>query len=209
MTSTFTSNKNLDQPALGDDINTWYIPVNNNFSILDSALAGQTVISGLTGSNRTLTQAELVPSQIVLQGTLTANIKIIIPASAWTSYAPNKISGSWVFYNATTNTGGPWTITLQCSTQAAPTVATGSVVNLPQGYSSAVYSDGTSVYYSDNRPLGVPTGGSGDEIFFVNGQTVTADYTIPTNYNAVTAGPVTINSGVTVTIPGGSTWAVV
>lgn len=209
MTSTYTTNKNLDQPALGDDINTWYIPVNNNFTILDSALAGQTVITGLAGSNRTLTQAELVPSQIVLQGVLSANIKVIIPASAWTSVSPNKISGAWNIYNATTNSGGPWTITLQCSTQAAPTVATGAVVNLPQGYSSAVYSDGTNVYYSDNRPLGVPTGGSADEIFFVNGQTVTADYTIPTNYNAVTAGPVTINSGVTVTIPGGSTWAVV
>jgi hypothetical protein len=44
--------------------------------------------------------------------------------------------------------------------------------------------------------------------FFVNPTTVSADYTIPTNYNAMTAGPITVNSGVTVTVPSGSTWVV-
>lgn len=45
--------------------------------------------------------------------------------------------------------------------------------------------------------------------FFVNPTTVSANYTIPTNYNAMTAGPITVNSGVTVTVPSGSTWTVV
>ena len=44
--------------------------------------------------------------------------------------------------------------------------------------------------------------------FFVNPTTVSANYTIPTNYNAMTAGPITVNSGVTVTVPSGSTWTV-
>jgi hypothetical protein len=38
---------------------------------------------------------------------------------------------------------------------------------------------------------------------------VTTDYTISTNYNAGTFGPVTINGGITVTIPDGSTWTVI
>ena len=45
--------------------------------------------------------------------------------------------------------------------------------------------------------------------FFENGQTVTGDYSISANCNAMSAGPVTINSGVTVTIPSGSTWVIV
>ena len=45
--------------------------------------------------------------------------------------------------------------------------------------------------------------------FFVNPTTVSANYTIPTNYNAMTSGPITVNSGVTVTVPSGSTWTVV
>lgn len=56
---------------------------------------------------------------------------------------------------------------------------------------------------------GAATGGGTDKIFMNNGQSVTTDYTIPTNYNAGTFGPVTVNSGVTVTVPTGSTWSIV
>ena len=42
-----------------------------------------------------------------------------------------------------------------------------------------------------------------------NSQTVTADYTITNGYNAVSAGPITIASGVTVTVGTGETWTVV
>ena len=56
---------------------------------------------------------------------------------------------------------------------------------------------------------GGATGGGSDDIFYENGQTVTTNYTLTTNKNAVTAGPVSINSGVTVTIPSGSSWVVV
>jgi len=53
------------------------------------------------------------------------------------------------------------------------------------------------------------SGGGTDNIFFLNGITVTTNYTLPTNYNAGTFGPVTVNNGVTVTIPSGSVWTVV
>ena len=52
-------------------------------------------------------------------------------------------------------------------------------------------------------------GGGSDSVFFENDQTVTTNYTLTTNKNAVTAGPVTVNSSVTVTIPSGSSWVVV
>ena len=58
-------------------------------------------------------------------------------------------------------------------------------------------------------PIGTAAGGGADRVFLENGKTVTTNYTITTNYNAVTAGPVTVNSGVTVTIPSGSTWSIV
>ncbi len=53
------------------------------------------------------------------------------------------------------------------------------------------------------------TGAGGDQIFVENGQAVTASYTLPVGYNAMTTGPVAINAGVTVTIPDGSVWAVI
>ena len=56
---------------------------------------------------------------------------------------------------------------------------------------------------------GGATGGGNDQIFIENGQTVTTDYTISTNFNAGTFGPISINSGVTVTVPTGSVWTVI
>jgi len=43
----------------------------------------------------------------------------------------------------------------------------------------------------------------------VNNATVNTSYTIPSGYNAISAGPVTVASGVTVTVPSGSVWAIV
>ena len=51
--------------------------------------------------------------------------------------------------------------------------------------------------------------GAKDGIFWENEQTVTQDYTITAGRNAGTFGAVTINSGVTVTVPTGSRWVIV
>ena len=53
------------------------------------------------------------------------------------------------------------------------------------------------------------TGGGSDNIFWENDQTVTTNYTITNGQNAMSAGPITINSGVTVTIGTGEAWTVV
>ena len=51
--------------------------------------------------------------------------------------------------------------------------------------------------------------GVASAVFYENPQTITANYTITTNSNAMAAGPITIASGVSVTIPSGSVWTVV
>lgn len=56
---------------------------------------------------------------------------------------------------------------------------------------------------------GGATGGGSNAVFFENDQTVTANYTITAGKNAMSAGPITIGAGVTVTIPAGSNWTVV
>lgn len=52
-------------------------------------------------------------------------------------------------------------------------------------------------------------GGGNNPVFFENDQTVTVSYTITTGKNAMSAGPITINTGVTVTVPTNSTWVIV
>lgn len=55
----------------------------------------------------------------------------------------------------------------------------------------------------------MPVGGGSDHIFYENGTNVTTNYTITSGKNAMSAGPVTINNGVVVTIPTSSVWTVV
>mgnify|MGYP003145799348 FL=1 len=72
--------------------------------------------------------------------------------------------------------------------------------------------NGTGVLSYVDPPASA-TGGGSDKVFYENSTTVTANYTIGTTFgataNAMSAGPVTINSGVTVTVPSGSTYTVV
>jgi hypothetical protein len=56
---------------------------------------------------------------------------------------------------------------------------------------------------------GGATGGGSDDAFYENTNTITSNYTITTGKNAMSAGPITINTGVTVTIPTGSTWSII
>ena len=55
---------------------------------------------------------------------------------------------------------------------------------------------------------GGATGNGGDQVFLQNSQTVTASYQIPSGKNASTVSPITINGGVSVTVPSGSRWVV-
>ena len=56
---------------------------------------------------------------------------------------------------------------------------------------------------------GGATGGGSDQIFYENGQTVTTDYELTASTNAMSAGPISINSSVTVTVPSGQVWTIV
>lgn len=56
---------------------------------------------------------------------------------------------------------------------------------------------------------GGATGAPGNSVFFLNDQTVTGNYTIPDTKNAGTFGPVTVNTGVVVTVPSNSVWSIV
>ena len=83
-----------------------------------------------------------------------------------------------------------------------------------QGSSGQVLAtDGAGVLSYVDQSGGGAVGGGSDKLFMENGTTMTTNYTIGTEFgataNAVSAGPITINSGVTLTIPAGSTYTVV
>lgn len=55
---------------------------------------------------------------------------------------------------------------------------------------------------------GGATGAGSDQIFYLNGQTVNTSYSIPSGKSAMSTGPITLASGVVVTIPTGSRYVV-
>ena len=96
--------------------------------------------------------------------------------------------------------------------QAPATVSSSLTWTLPSadaavdGY--ALVSDGSGTLRWAAAGAGAVGGGS-DEIFWENDQTITQDYTISNSKNAGSFGPITIQSGVTVTVGSGETWTVV
>jgi len=94
-------------------------------------------------------------------------------------------------------------------TVSGNTSLTGIKANNSLGTSGQVLkTNGTSAYWDAAGGAGAVGGGS-DKVFYENDITVTTNYTIGTNKNAMTAGPITINSGVVVTVPSGSVWTIV
>ena len=51
-------------------------------------------------------------------------------------------------------------------------------------------------------------GGGSDEVFVENAMVVTTDYELTSGKSASSVGPITINSGVTITIPSGQNWVI-
>ena len=51
-------------------------------------------------------------------------------------------------------------------------------------------------------------GGGNDSVFQMNGMTVTQDFEFPDGQSAMSVGPITINSGVEVTVPDGQNWVI-
>ena len=90
------------------------------------------------------------------------------------------------------------------------------VATFPSSQGSAnqvLATDGAGVLSYVDQSGGGAVGGGSDKLFMENGTTMTTNYTIGTEFgataNAVSAGPITINSGVILTIPAGSTYTVV
>jgi hypothetical protein len=187
MASTFSVNKNLELPGNGDYVNTWNIPLNGDMTILDNALGGMTSLNATSGS------AVLTPTQyqkliLNVSGSIGANVVYTIPSG---------VGGQWVVKNLTS---GGWSVIIASGGGGA----SAEVVN---GTICLVACDGTNAYIPTNTS--VPTGGNSNQAFYLNDITVTSNYTIPAGKNAGTFGPVTIASGVSVTVPSGSYWSIV
>ena len=108
-------------------------------------------------------------------------------------------SGNYVIYDVST---GAASLPVGTTAQRPGTPSSGmfrfnSTANQFEGYNGSSWGS-----------VGGASGANGNSIFYENDQTVTANYTITSGKNAISSGPITINSGITVTIPSGSNWVI-
>jgi hypothetical protein len=150
---------------------------------------------------------------------LTVNAAVIAGGNSGTAgqYLTSNGSGN-VYWSspgaASVNTAAQYTFTNTIAITANLTVNGAVIAGGNSGSAGQVLtSNGTgNVYWStvtSSSGGGGATGGDSNAAFYENATTITANYTLTTGKNAGTFGPVTINSGVTVTVPSGSVWTIV
>jgi hypothetical protein len=93
---------------------------------------------------------------------------------------------------------------------------TSTATNLYPLFASATTGTAANVYTSNAQYLFKPSTGElsvkaprASNGIVVNSATISSDYTIATGDNGMSAGPVSVNSGITVTVSSGSVWTVV
>ena len=76
-------------------------------------------------------------------------------------------------------------------------------------FNSATGALGATSYTGDGSNLTGVASAVADGCIYENSQTISNNYTITTNKNAMSAGPITVASGATLTVPSGSTYTIV
>lgn len=163
--------------------------------------SGQVLTSGAAGAPTWTSQSSLSvgsASTATTAGNVTGTVAIGNGGTGATTAAQALIN----LGERTAATGA--LLTPVGTTAQRPTAATGhfrfnTTLGQFEGYNGSAW----------GKVGGGATGGGTDDVFVENGQTVNTDYTLTSNKNAMSAGPITIASGITVTVPAGSNWAIV
>ena len=109
----------------------------------------------------------------------------------------NMVDGGGVELYFNTTPGGA----AKLATTNTGVTVTGTVA------ATAFTGDGSQL---SNLPPSAPVGGSAsNKVFFENDKVVSVNYQITSTKNAMTAGPVSVNAGIAVTVPSGCSWTIV
>lgn len=146
-------------------------------------------------------------------GSIAGTTLSIATVSTGSLYVGAEISGSGITAGTRitafgTGTGGAGTYTV------TPSQTTSTVVIVDTPVTGMIRFNSTLTSFEGYNGTqwgtigGGATGGGPDAVFNLNDKVITTSYTIASTKNANSVGPLTLNSGVTVTVSSGSRWVV-
>jgi len=172
-----TTNKALTTPANGSNVGTWDVPVNANFTAIDTAFGGKATINTIGGTT-VLTSAQYQPLFLVISGALLSNAIIQFPAG---------VGGQWVVLNSTT---GAFTVTFSSA-------GGGATYALAQNIRTVLVCDGGTfgVTLSSNLAATAAPGGATTQVQYNNAGSLaaSANFTFD-GTNVSVAGALTSNT---------------
>jgi hypothetical protein len=161
-----------------------------------------TPANGMIRYNSTLGQYEGF-NTYASSANLSTITNVTTTATATTSGSHGLITGNYVTITGCTPAAYNGTFSV---TVTGETTFTYTMLTDPAGSATVI---GTYTVGAFTSIGGGATGGGNNQVFNLNDQTVTVSYTISATKNAMSAGPITIDTGATVTVSTGSTWVIV
>ena len=154
----------------------------------------------------------LVVKDRVRETTTTTGTGTVTLAGAVTGFQSFSAigNGNTTFYTIAGQGTSEWEVGIGTYTSAGTTLSRTTVLASSNSGSLVNFSAGTKdvfVTYPAGRTL--TGGGGGIGALVVNVDTVTESYTVDTGTNAQSVGPITVASGVSVTVASGQRWLVV
>lgn len=146
----------------------------------------------------------------------TGTLTLAGAASGFQSFAVIG-DGNTTYYTIVDPIANTWEVGIGTYTSSGTTLSRDTVLSNSSGTTTQIsfagnskdvfvtYPADRSVYIEDDGIFGANNTGA----IFINNATVNRNTTIPAGSNGVSAGPVSVASGVTVTVSSGSAWVVV
>ena len=160
----------------------------------------------------------LVLADRVKETTTTTGNGTITLAGAVTGYQSFAVIGNsnTTYYTIAGQTGSEWEVGIGTYTSSGTTLSRDTVLSNSLGTTAKIvfsagtkdvfvtYPAGKAAYEGADQTISA----GGDGAIYLASNTITVNSTIPTGFNGLTPGPITISNGITVTVANGSNWVV-
>lgn len=197
-----------------------------NFTVTNTAPSSGGTVTSVSGTAPIASSGGNTPAISISQATTSTDG--YLSSTDWNTFNSKQPAGSYltavtadsplsgsgtsgshlVIAQATTSTSGYLSSTDWNTFNGKANAFTYTSTYIPFGQGTTTPNQSANLTYDANNTLNAPQLNASNGIV-VNSATVSADFSIPSGSNAMSAGPVSVASGISVTVPSGNAWVIV